>query len=278
MSVGALGVVTEVTLRCAPAYVLRGVDAPAPLGEVLDRLDELASSARHFEFYAFPHSDVAMTRTNEIVAAPARPPGRVEGWLEDVLLNNHAFHVACEAARRAPAAIPRISRGVTATLGERTRIDRYDRVFASPRLVRFTEMELAYPRAAAREAIEAVLAEVRRHPVIFPIEVRFVAGDDALLSPAAGRETVYIAVHNYRGMPYEPYFRAVQAIGERHGARPHWGKRHFHTAASLAPLYPEWERFQALRAELDPEGRFANGYVRRVLGPPPAEARAREGS
>ncbi|HEX2084564.1 MAG TPA: D-arabinono-1,4-lactone oxidase, partial [Solirubrobacteraceae bacterium] len=159
---------------------------------------------------------------------------------------------------------------ITSTLGERVRIDRADRIFVSPRLVRFTEMEQAFPRSAARDALRAILAEVRRHPVIFPIELRFVAGDDALLSPAGGRETVYIAVHNYVGMPWEPYFRAVQAIGAEHGARPHWGKRHFHTAATLAPLYPGWARFQAVRAKLDPEGRFTNAYVARVLGPPAA--------
>ena len=120
---------------------------------------------------------------------------------------------------------------------------------------------------SSRDALRAILAAIRRHPVIFPVEVRFVAPDDALLSPAGGRETVYIAAHNYVGMPWEPYFREVQAIGDEHGARPHWGKRHFHTAATLAPLYPGWDRFQAVRAQLDPDGRFANGYVERVLGP-----------
>ena len=270
VSVGALGVITEVTLRCSRAYVLRGVDAPAPLDDVLDRLDELAEATRHFEFYSFPHSETVLTRTNEIVTAAAQPPGPAKRWAEDVLLNNHALHLACAIAKRRPQWIPTISRTITDTLSERVRIDRSDRIFVSPRYVRFTEMEQAFPRAAARDALRAILAEVRRHPVIFPIELRFVAGDDALLSPAGGRETVYIAVHNYVGMPWEPYFRAVAAIGAEHGARPHWGKRHFHTAATLAPLYPGWERFQAVRRELDPDGRFTNGYVERVLGPPAA--------
>ena len=118
--------------------------------------------------------------------------------------------------------------------------------------------------------MRAIIAELRRHPVIFPVELRFVAPDDALLSPAGGRETVYIAVHNFVGMPWQPYFRDCAAIGAEHGARPHWGKRHFHTAETLAPLYPGWERFHAVRRELDPEGRFTNEYVRRVLGPAPA--------
>jgi L-gulono-1,4-lactone dehydrogenase len=270
VSVGALGVITELTLRCVPAYVMRGVDAPAQLGDVLDRLDELAEGSRHFEFYAFPHSETVMTRTNEVGTAPAQPPGPVRRWAEDVLLNNHALRVGCEVAKRRHDWIPTISRTMVGALSERVRVDRSDRIFVSPRYTRFTEMEQAFPRSAARDAIRAVMTEIRRHPVIFPVELRFVAGDEALLSPAGGRETVYIAVHNFVGMPWEAYFRAVAAIGAEHGARPHWGKRHFHTAESLAPLYPGWERFQAVRAELDPEGRFTNDYVRRVLGPPPA--------
>jgi FAD/FMN-containing dehydrogenase len=94
-----------------------------------------------------------------------------------------------------------------------------------------------------------------------------VAGDDALLSTAHGRATAYIAVHQYQGMEFETYFRAVEAIMEDYGGRPHWGKRHYQSAATLASRYPEWERFHQVRRRLDPEGRFENDYTRRVLGP-----------
>ena len=270
VSVGALGVITEITLRCVPAYVMRGVDAPAPFEEVLERLDDLAEGTRHFEFYAFPHSDTVMTRTNEIVSAPAQPPGRFERWTEDVLLTNYGLRLGCEIAKRRHDWIPTISRTMTRALSERVRIDRSDRIFVSPRLVRFTEMEQAFPREAARDALRAIKAAAERHPVVFPIELRFVAGDEALLSPAGGRDTVYIACHNFVGMPWEPYLRECAAIGAEHGARPHWGKRHFHTAETLAPLYTGWERFQSVRGDLDPDGRFTNEYVRRVLGPLPS--------
>ncbi len=129
-------------------------------------------------------------------------------------------------------------------------------------------MEYALPRARAAEAMRAVL-EVAQRPgmaVPFPIELRFVAPDDALLSPAGGRETCYLAVHMYRGMEWEPYFRGVEEVMDALDGRPHWGKRHFQTAATLAPRYPQWERFQAVRRRLDPDGVFENGYVRRVLG------------
>ena len=266
VSIGALGVVTEVTLQCVPAFTLRGVDAREPLADVLAALESRPDATRHFEFFVFPHTDVALTRTNEIIEGPPQPPSRPARFFEDVVLGNYALGVAVSAGRRMPRLIPRINRGVAGAFSARTRVDRADRIFASPRLVRFVEMEQAFPRGAARDVVERVLAAAERFPVNFPIEVRFVAGDDALISPAGGRETVYVAVHNAVGMPWEPFFRAVQAIGDDHDARPHWGKRHFHTAATLAPRYPEFDAFRAQRDAFDPDRRFTNRYVERVLG------------
>jgi L-gulono-1,4-lactone dehydrogenase len=149
------------------------------------------------------------------------------------------------------------------------RVDRSDRIFASPRLVRFTEMEYALPRERTAEAVRRVMELIPRRgfAVPFPIEVRLVAGDDALLSPAHGRPTGYVAVHMFKGMAWEPYFRAVEAIMDECDGRPHWGKRHFQTAETLAPRYPRWAEFQAARDELDPDRAFANEYAIRVLGP-----------
>jgi len=268
VGLGALGVVTEVTLRCVPAFTLRGVDAAAPLDRVLDELDDRVRASRHFEFFVFPHAGRALTRTNTVHDGPPRPPSRARRALEDDLVANGVFGAACRLARARPATIPRITRAVTALAATgRTRIDRSDRIFSSPRRVHFTEMELGVPRAVVAPFVRAVKAEAERHAVPFPIEVRFVAGDDAALSPAHGRDTAFVAVHQYRGMPWEPYFRAVHALAEEHGARPHWGKRHFHDAASLAPRFPHWDAFQALRAGLDPDGTFTNAHVAQVLGP-----------
>ena len=269
VSIGALGVVTAVTLRAVPAFTLEGVDSTAPLGEVLDGLDERAAASDHFELYVFPYTSLALTRTNNRVESEPAPPSRARAWTDDVLLRNHVFGLACRAGRRSHRLIPHLNRLLARAAGTSRRVDRSYRVFASPRLVRFTEMEYAVPREHTAEAVRAVLAMVERKrlPVPFPIEVRFVAPDDAFLSPASGRETGYVAVHMYRGMKWRPYFRAVEEIMDGFGGRPHWGKRHFQFAESLGPRYPEWERFQAVRRRLDPGETFANDYVRRVLGP-----------
>ncbi len=149
---------------------------------------------------------------------------------------------------------------------QRERVDWSHRIFASERLVRFEEMEYAVPREQAAAAVRAAREILERHPVSFPIELRFSAGDDALLSPAHGRASAFVAVHLFRGIEYEPAFREVEAALSELGGRPHWGKRSFLTAAELAPRYPRWDAFQAARAELDPGGRFANAWVRDVLG------------
>jgi L-gulono-1,4-lactone dehydrogenase len=266
VGLGALGVVAAVTLRCVPSFRLRGIDAPEPLEDVLASLDERADTADHFEFWTFPHSPLALTRTNTRTDAPRQARGRSRSWLEDVLVDNHVFGLFNRAARQFPHAIPLLNRTAARAASRRERVDWSFRIFASPRLVRFFEMEYAIPREHAAEAVRGAREILERYPVSFPIELRFVAGDDALLSPAHGRDSAYVAVHLFEGMAWEAPFREVEALMGGFGGRPHWGKWSFLGADELAPRYPEWEAFQAARSELDPEGRFVNDWVRRVLG------------
>jgi L-gulono-1,4-lactone dehydrogenase len=266
VGLGSLGVVAAVTLRCVPAFRLRGVDAPEPLEDVLASLDERADAADHFEFWTFPHSPLALTRTNTRTDAPRQAPGRAREWLEDVLVDNHVFGFFNRAARRWPRAIPALNRAASRAASRRERVDWSFRIFASPRLVRFTEMEYAVPREHAADAVRGAREILARHPVSFPVELRLVAADDALLSPAYRRDSAYVAVHAFEGMAWEAPFREVEGLMSGYGGRPHWGKRSFLGAAELAPRYPEWDAFQAARAELDPDGRFENEWARRVLG------------
>jgi L-gulonolactone oxidase len=268
VSLGALGIVTELTIRCVPLFTLRRVDEPRPLDETLERLEQLVDGNDHFEFFAFPYADVALTRRCARTDEQPQPADERKVWLQETVLENWALDALCRVGRFAPAIITRLNRLISSTFSGSTKVDRSWRVYATRRSVRFTEMEYAIPRAAARAAVERVLelVERRRLPVNFPLEVRFAAGDDAFLSTANGRETCYVAVHQYVGMEYESYFRAVERIMDDYEGRPHWGKRHYQTAATLAPRYPEWDRFQAVRARLDPACLFANDYTDRTLG------------
>jgi L-gulono-1,4-lactone dehydrogenase len=268
VGLGALGAISAVTLRCVPAFTIHRVDRPTAFDDVLPRLDSLAEAHDHWEAFVMPYTRRCLTLTSERTDREPEPPVRVGAFVHDVVLENAVLGLFCRTGRAFPRTIPTLNRTLARLMSGSEHLDASNRVYANVRLVRFTEMEYALPREHAAEALERVLAliERRRLPIGFPIELRVTAQDDALLSTAYGRDTAYIAVHQYVGMEFETYFRAVEAIMDEYEGRPHWGKRHYQTAATLRPRYPEWDLFAEIRERLDPERRFENDYTRRVLG------------
>ena len=268
VSLGALGVISTVTLQAVPAYTLHAVDAPGRFEEVLDRFEENVAANHHYEFYWFPYTDVCMTKANNRTDEPARPKGRVRAWFEDEFVGNTVFGFVCRLMRSHPKWIPKLHGLIGKALTRSEYSDRSDRVFTSPRRVPFAEMEYAIPRESAVHAVGEVrrIIEEKSFDVAFPIECRVAAPDDIFLSTAHGRPTAYVAVHVFQGMAYEPYFREVEAIMRPLGGRPHWGKIHYQDHRSLREVYPAFGRFASVRARLDPQGRFRNAYLDRVLG------------
>lgn len=268
VGLGALGVVTTVTLAVEPLFLLRAREEPMPFDRVVAEFEEFHAENEHFEFYWFPHTDNCSTKRNNRSAGPPDPPGAVGSWIDDELLSNGLFQLANSLGRAVPATVPAISKVCSRALSARTYTDIPYRVFTSPRRVRFVEMEYALPREAAPAALREVKAMVERSPlkISFPVEVRTAPADDIALSTAVDRESAYIAVHLYRWTPHRSYFTAVERIMTAHGGRPHWGKIHTRDAAYLAEVYPRFSEFTAVRDRLDPGRLFGNDYLRRVLG------------
>ncbi|UCM91086.1 D-arabinono-1,4-lactone oxidase [Streptomyces marincola] len=272
IGLGALGVISRVTLACEPAFALHAFEAPMRLRDVLARLDELITRNDHFEFYWFPHTDRVLTKRNNRLppGVPPRPLRRGRAWLEDEFLSNTLFAGVNRVGTAVPCAIPRLNAVSSRALSARRYSDASHRVFTSPRRVVFRELEYAVPRGGIADVLTAVdrWIEGSGERVAFPVEVRFTPADDLWLSTAHGRDTAYIAVHQYLRRPFARYFRAVAGIADAAGGRPHWGKLHWLTARDLGPRYPRFADFLRVRAALDPEGTFANAYLDRVLGRP----------
>ncbi|WP_413103608.1 D-arabinono-1,4-lactone oxidase [Streptomyces sp. Inha503] len=268
IGLGALGVVSEITFGVEPEFLLSAREEPMPFDRVMADFEQLVAENEHFEFYWFPHTGNCNTKRNNRSTGPAAPVGRVSGWVDDELLSNGIFQVACSVGRAVPATIPGIAKISSRALSARTYTDIPYKVFTSPRRVRFLEMEYAVPREAAVTVLRELKATVERSGlrVSFPVEVRTAPADDIPLSTASGRETAYIAVHLYRGTPHRAYFTAAEQIMIAHGGRPHWGKLHSRDAAYLAGVYPRFGEFAAVRDRLDPDRLFTNDYLRRVLG------------
>nr|WP_286329718.1 D-arabinono-1,4-lactone oxidase [Agromyces marinus] len=174
----------------------------------------------------------------------------------------------CATGAAIPALTPGFSRLAERFTGGRDFTDLSSKVFVTNRTVRFAEMEYAIPLEAVPEAFRAIRSLIDRNGwrISFPIEVRAAAADDNWLSTAHGRDSGYIAVHRYFREDPTEYFGGVEAIMRDLGGRPHWGKMHTQSADSLRVAYPRFDDFLAVRDRLDPDGRFANPYLDRVLG------------
>ncbi|NNE75439.1 MAG: FAD-binding protein [Acidimicrobiales bacterium] len=268
VSLGALGVITRVTIQCVDPFNLHAVETKHSLDDLLaGEWDEIAASTDHAEFFWMPGTRNALVKRNTRTQEPVRT-SRIDHFTSRVLGENIGFGLVNRVGRRFPAAVPTIAKLVAGGSDDRDFVDRNDKVFMSPRYVKFVEMEYGLPVEDLCEAVGRINALCRelRKPITFPIEVRVAAADDIHLSTASGRDSGYVACHVYQGTSYDGYFQGVEAIMDDYAGRPHWGKVHFRTAAALRERYPKFDDFLAVRKRLDPEGVFANAYLDRVLG------------
>jgi FAD-linked oxidoreductase len=270
IGLGALGVITEITLQCVPSFKLHAAEGPAPLDEVLDSFDVMVAENDHFDFYWFPHTERALIKCHNRV--PQDYLGRrLPRWrflLEDELLSNSLYEGVNRLAWLRPSLVPKINQASARSFSVREFTDASHAVFTSPRRVRFKECEYSIPRERIVPVLQALRTWIDDHDerICFPVEIRVAAADDIWLSTAYQRETGYIAVHHYFKIDHRRYFAAFEAIVAEHQGRPHWGKLHTLEADQLRLLYPRFDHFVRIRDRLDPGRTFDNAYLRGVLG------------
>ncbi|MEX2113175.1 MAG: D-arabinono-1,4-lactone oxidase [Pirellulales bacterium] len=227
VSLGALGVTTAIRMRLMPAYRLHERLWQEPIEECLARLDERIAATRHFEFFWYSATDLAHAK-------------------------------ALDPTDREPEEMADTPGG---------RIDRSYRVFPTSRENRFNEMEYSVPAEEGRDCFAAIrdLMRTRHAHVTWPVEYRTLAADAIDLSTAEGRETVAISIHQAAELDHREFFADAEPIFRHHGGRPHWAKLHTLSAVELAPLYPQWGHFQAIRRKLDPRGIFMNDHLKQLF-------------
>jgi len=263
-SVGALGVVTRMTLRNQAPMQLTETTLFEPLDDILANLEERRNGHRHFEFYAFPQTRAAMSITTDEGFTEPTPLPDEEAGVEDL-----------RKAYRWVGGMPGLGRSFYERLIFMLSDDEpfirsgpSHQVLTHPRLVRFREMEYTVPAHSGPACLEEILKKIRDDeiPIVFPIEYRYVKADDGWLIMFHGRDGCSISIHQYADQDHRPYFDAVEPIFWKYGGRPHWGKLHNLDATSLALLYPRWKDFLAVREELDPRGRMLNPHLAELFG------------
>jgi FAD/FMN-containing dehydrogenase len=259
-SLGALGIVTELTFKNVPAYRLQDETRVMALRDAMDLMEREHDKTRNLEFFAFPRGQTAIVKITRTTDEPDTPPAEAD--------SNELLEMACDVSMRAPWLIPAIQKAVTFFVQEEIRRGPAHVIYAQKRSVPFNEMEYTVPLAKGLECLEEVCAKIRdnRMNVFFPIEFRHSAADNSLIGMFSGRPGASLSVHQYHRQEYHTLFNAVEPIMQRYEGRPHWGKLHTMDAASLANVHPGFEKFRELRRQLDPQGKLLNAHLRHILG------------
>ena len=272
VSLGALGVITRVTVRCESQFRLRLVQERTSLRELEPRFETLLSNHDHVKFLLVPHTEQAVLWRADRTREPARRKS-IGDWLRAYFVANPLHEFVLAASRLAPRSLGHVNRILGGLLfpASSSAIALGHRVFNIPIHVRQDVMEYAIPLDCAFEAIGKLQDLIEgRFMVHLPIEVRFARGDDFWLSPAHGRDTCYVGIIMYRpygkAWDWKPYFRAVEELMATFGGRPHWGKHFDVEADQLSERYPRWADFGVLRRRMDPDNMFLNPFLERTLG------------
>ena len=270
ISLGALGIITSITLQIQPLYSLRIERGAEPFETLLPQLRERIARNRGFEFFWFPSDRLAYTKImNELPGlAKLKLASEAVRAVSDIVVENGLLWLACESLLRWPRLRRPWLRLAELTMAADTAYRPAHRAYATPRLVRHFEVEYALPAERAADVLAALADLLRERPVntVVPIEVRFSAAEDIPLSPAYGRPVVWIAVHTYDKEDYQEYFDRCEQLFLSFDGRPHWGKFHSLTGPELRRRYPRWDDFQAATRTLDPQHVFSNAYLERLLG------------
>lgn len=269
---GALGVLSAVTLRVVPAFTLCATTVARSLDSVLEELDEFASAER-VRLWWYPHTDRVLVWRAHRTAEQPRPASTLR--LVGDRLTGVVHEAALWGASAVPALMPLVNRAAASRVltSRRTVVDTGDRVLATGEGIRRQVLEYS----VGADTVRGVVAELRRAVARggvrapAPVELRFGPAEPGWLSPAYGRPSCSVGVVGYRpfGRPADcaAWFATAGSVLAAAGGRPHWASAHAHDAADLAGRYPRWADFADVRARLDPAGLFANAYLDRVLGP-----------
>ena len=278
VSLGALGVITQVTIQCVSYYNLERIAQPFPFDETLDRIDALVNDNDRVRLYWLPYTDIIQVVTMNSTERSPTPRHRFREWFKDVVVKRELMELLLETGYdlyQLPGLHARIDvvddiNRFMARVGwvREELVAPYNYVLNIPMPPEHQECEYAVPVERAAEALRLTrrIIEENGYHVNFPVEVRFVAADEAMLSPAYGRDACYIGAYTFGEEFARPFFDEFEREMKRIGGRPHWGKHFTLSSEEARELYPMYHHFNEIRQELDPKGTLANEVIQEVLG------------
>jgi FAD-linked oxidoreductase len=261
VSLGVLGILTKITMQNRPRYKLKESIRLAPVQESLDQFLTLMQQHRHLEYFIFPYTDQLIFKTLDFTEDEVKP--RVESWPSD----DQLLLWCCEISKKVPALTSYLQKLVGVFVKPSEFVNWSGSIFATPRETKFNEMEYQVPIENGIACIKEVIAAFKKYRInsFFPIEFRVVKGDDIWLSPFYQQDSISISIHQYYKQSPQKVFDLIEPIFNKYQARPHWAKMHQLNHHQMKALYPKWDEFMELRASLDPQRKFVNSYLEKLL-------------
>ena len=261
VSLGSLGILTKITMQNRPRFKLKEHIQLCTVADMMQFIQRWKHQHRHIECFVFSHAEKLMLKTLDETDEELQP--RKESYpSEDTLLT-----VCSELIKNVPSLNPYVQKLLGTFVKPTTAVDWSSKIFPTVRNTKFNEMEYQIPVDDGLDCLEEVLATLRQHKVatFFPLEFRFVKGDDIWISPFYQQDSISISVHQYYKQDPRLIFDIVEPIFQKYKGRPHWGKMHSMKASQLRSLYPKWDDFLRLRQQLDPERKFLNPYLEQLF-------------
>ncbi len=263
LSLGLLGIITKVEIQVISAHELISVSKRSTINQVLPNLNTLIKSNRHFEFFWFPHTETIQIKTLNPKSKANQEKLKGPSKFNDMVMENGALGLVSEISRVQPNLSKIVSKMIALGVPTGKTVGNSYEMYATPRLVKFNEMEYSIPAEHMQDAIKDINHTIDKNnfKVHFPLECRYVKSDNLWLSPSYKRDSAYIAVHMYKGMEYKQYFAKLEEVLKHYEGRPHWGKMHTLNSLDLQGAYPKFNDFLQIRNQLDPDNLLLNSYL-----------------
>lgn len=266
VSLGALGVITRYKLRVVPAYNLEYTSRLGKIDDAVDNFDKYNTENRNYEFYWFPYTDWVQFKLVNETKKPIQDGGIMREF-NDIFIENLGYYALSEWSRTHKNFYKWFSKFSAKGVPKGTWRNHSNKIFATKRWVRFKEMEYNVPKERFQECFEEIKDTIhkRNFRVHMPLEIRYVKGDDIMISPANGRDAVYMAVHQYNGMDYLEYFKTIEEIFWKYDGRPHYGKMNTMQKPQFEKTYAHWAKFGSIQKNCDPHGIMLNPYLKSII-------------
>jgi FAD-linked oxidoreductase len=266
ISLGALGIITRYKLKVVKAFNLEYTSKLGKVRDAIDNFDKYNNEYRNYEFYWFPYTEEVQLKLVNETTKPIKDGGFMRDF-DDIVIENMGYYALSEWSRTHKNFYKPFSKFSARGVPKGTWRNHSNKIFATKRWVRFKEMEYNISKPRFQECITEIMETIhqRNFRVHMPLEVRYVKADDIMISPASGRDAVYIAVHQYNGMDYQEYFKTIEEIFWKYDGRPHFGKMNTMNKEQFMKTYPNWEKFAQIQKGCDPRGIMLNDYLKSIF-------------